>query len=58
MKTLRSATIQARVTPRVKEASEDVLHRIGLTMSGAMELFLRRVIKEQKLPFAIEVLDD
>ena len=53
----RTATIQARVFPGVKEASERVLRRIGLNMSEAMELFLRRVIADERIPFEIVALD-
>lgn len=53
----RSAMLQMRVTPAVKHASEQVLHRIGLSMTQAMELFLRRVIVDEKLPFEIIALD-
>jgi len=53
---VRTASIQARVTPAVKEASERVLRRIGLTMSEAVELFLRRVIIDEKLPFEVVAL--
>ncbi|MDR3470370.1 MAG: type II toxin-antitoxin system RelB/DinJ family antitoxin [Devosia sp.] len=52
----RSATIQVRVVPRVKAASEQVLWRIGLTMSEAVELFLRRVIVDERMPFEIVAL--
>jgi addiction module RelB/DinJ family antitoxin len=55
---LRTETLRARVYPQIKYASEDVLHRIGLNLSGAIELFLRRVIIDQKLPFEVEALDD
>jgi addiction module RelB/DinJ family antitoxin len=48
---VRTANIQARVVPAIKEASERVLWRIGLNMSEAMELFLRRIIIDEKLPF-------
>ena len=53
----RSATLQMRVTPGVKHASEKVFHRIGLSMTQAMELFLRRVIVDEKLPFEVVALD-
>ena len=49
--------LQARVQPEIKYASERILQRIGLTMTDAMELFLRRVIVDQKLPFEIIALD-
>jgi addiction module RelB/DinJ family antitoxin len=54
---LRTATIQARVFPPVKEASERVLSRIGLNMSEAMELFLRRVIVDERIPFELVALN-
>ena len=53
---VRTANIQARVVPAIKEASERVLWRIGLNMSEAMELFLRRVIIDEKLPFEVAAL--
>jgi addiction module RelB/DinJ family antitoxin len=53
----RSAMLQMRVTPAVKHASEQIFHRIGLTMTQAMELFLRRVIVDEKLPFEVIALD-
>ena len=54
----RSAIIQARVRPEIKFAGEQVLRSIGLTMTEAMELFLRRVIVEQRLPFEVTALDE
>jgi DNA-damage-inducible protein J len=54
----RTANVQARVTPEIKTASEYVLRRIGLNMTEAMELFLRRMIVDQKIPFEVVALDD
>lgn len=54
----RSAIVQARVRPEIKFAGEQVLRSIGLTMTEAMELFLRRVIVDQKLPFEVVALDE
>jgi addiction module RelB/DinJ family antitoxin len=50
--------LQMRVTPGVKHASEEVLRRIGLTMTDAMELFLRRMIVDQRIPFEVIALDN
>jgi addiction module RelB/DinJ family antitoxin len=47
----RTAMLQIRVTPAIKRASEVILRRIGLNMAEAVELFLRRMIVDQKLPF-------
>jgi addiction module RelB/DinJ family antitoxin len=54
----RSATIQVRVVPLVKKASEAVLTQIGFTMSEAIELFLRRVIIDEKIPFDLVTLQE
>ena len=49
--------LQMRVPPEIKCASEHVFRRIGLNMTDAMELFLRRVIVDQKIPFEVIALD-
>jgi len=54
----RSAMLQMRVTPAVKYASEQIFHRIGLSMTEAVELFLRRAILEEKLPFEVVALNE
>lgn len=50
--------LQIRVTPAIKQASEAILRRIGLNMTEAVELFLRRMIVDEKLPFEVVALDD
>jgi len=54
----RSAVIQARVRPEIKFAGERVLRGLGLTMTDFMELALRRLIIDQKLPFEAVALSD
>jgi DNA-damage-inducible protein J len=54
----RSAIIQARVRPEIKLAGELVLRNIGLTMTEAMELFLRRLIVDQRMPFEVVAMDE
>jgi addiction module RelB/DinJ family antitoxin len=54
----RTAVLQARVRPEISFASEDVLRRIGLNLTEAMELFLRRVLVDQRLPFEVVALDE
>ena len=54
---IRTATIQARVLPLIKTASERVLWNIGLNMSEAIELFLRRIIVDGRIPFDVVALD-
>lgn len=54
---VKGATIQVRVTPAVKAESERVLRGIGLNMSEAVELFLRRLIVDARIPFEVVALD-
>ena len=46
-----------RVTPAIKFGSEQVLRQLGLNMSEAMELFLHRMIVDQRIPFDVVALD-
>jgi addiction module RelB/DinJ family antitoxin len=55
---VRSAMLQMRVTPEIKFATEHVLRRIGLNLTEATELFFRRMIIDQRLPFDVVALDN
>ncbi len=48
--------IQIRIDPLQKEAAQKTLQKMGLTLSGAVKLFLLKVVEEQKLPFEITAL--
>jgi addiction module RelB/DinJ family antitoxin len=54
----RSAILQARVSPEIKYASEKVLRRLGLNMTEVLEMFLRRVVIDQRIPFDVVALSD
>ena len=55
---VRSAMLQMRVSPEIKLASEHVLRRIGLNLTEATELFLRRMIIDQRIPFEVIAIDN
>ncbi len=55
---IRSAMLQMRVSPEIKLASEHVLRRMGLNITEATELFLRRMIIDQRLPFEVVAFDN
>lgn len=46
-----------RVSPEIRLASENVLQRLGLNITEAMELFLRRMVIEQRIPFDVAAID-
>ena len=52
---MKTATARARINPEVKEKAEDILHSLGLSVSGAFELFYRQVILNNGLPFDVRI---
>lgn len=46
-----NSIINVRVDEGVKKQSSEILKKIGLDMSTAVNLFLRQVIVEKELPF-------
>ena len=47
------AHIQIRIDVEEKRAAQKVLDSMGLSLSGAIKLFLRKVVQEQRIPFEI-----
>lgn len=44
-----------RIEPEVHERAGEILDELGITMSGAINIFLRAVIREGGLPFDMKV---
>ena len=51
---MKSEVVHARVQSNVKTESEKVLSVIGITLSQAIDLFLRQVILKKGLPFKLD----
>ena len=49
------ATVTARVDENVKKEAETLFKKMGLNMSTAMNLFLKKCILEQGIPFELKV---
>ena len=49
------ATITIRVDEKVKKEAEELFHEMGLNMSTAMNIFLKRCILEEGIPFELKV---
>ena len=45
--------IQIRISAEEKEATQEVLEKMGLNFSSSIKLFLRKMVQEQKIPFEI-----
>ena len=54
----KTTTITIRVDPKVKKEAETTLHKLGLTTSQAVSLFLRQVSLARGLPFAVLLPDN
>ena len=49
----KSATLNLRVDPAVKQSAESVLSQLGLSMSTAVDMFLRQVSLTGGIPFRV-----
>ena len=51
----KTSSIFARVDPQVKEQAEAVLKSLGISVSNAVDIFLRQVVLHQGLPFDVKL---
>lgn len=47
-----------RIDPLLKDEALKVLEPLGLNLTGAVNIFLKAVIREQGLPFDVKIYDD
>ncbi len=47
----KTTSIFARVEPEIKEQAEMVLSKLGISMSNAINIFLRQVVLQNGLPY-------
>jgi DNA-damage-inducible protein J len=52
---MSTVAISARVDESSKKQAKSVLEKLGLSMSGAIELFFRQVVIHQGIPFDIRL---
>ena len=46
-----NVTVQARITPELKEEADAILGAIGLTSAEAIRVFLQQIVNSGGLPF-------
>ena len=51
---MKSDIVHARVDTEVKKDSERILNILGISMSQAIDLFLRQVVLKKGLPFPLD----
>lgn len=50
---MAATIVSARTDEQVKKQASEILGNLGLDMSGAINIFLRAIIRERGIPFAI-----
>jgi len=51
----KTATTHARLTPEIKKEAEDILNKLGISISAAYEMFYRQIIAHDGLPFELRI---
>lgn len=49
----KTATLNLRVNPTVKQRAEEVLTRLGIPMSTAIDMYLNQISLTGGIPFAV-----
>lgn len=47
--------INIKLEDNVKKKAEEILDELGFSMSGAINVFLKTVIRERRIPFSLEL---
>lgn len=51
----KTATIQTRIEPKVKNSAQKVLNKLNISMSEAISIFLTQVSLNKGIPFEIKI---
>ena len=51
----KTATIQTRINPELKEKAQAIFNKLNLTMSEAISLYLTQVTLQRGIPFEIKI---
>lgn len=51
----RSANVNVRVEPDVKRQAEDILDKLGVSVSAFINMTYRQVIMKRGIPFSVEL---
>ncbi len=52
---MRTAHVNVRTEPETKKSVETILKELGMTTSEAINLFFRRIIMSQGIPFDVRI---
>ena len=54
----KSATIQTRIDPVIKQKAQAVLRELNVTMSEAISMYLTQIALQRGIPFEIKIPND
>lgn len=54
----KSATINVRLNPQLKKEAEEIMSGLGISMSTAIEIYLRQIVLRGGLPFDVVIPKD
>ncbi|NMW84228.1 type II toxin-antitoxin system RelB/DinJ family antitoxin [Peptoniphilus sp. AGMB00490] len=52
------SSINFRIDSKLKEEMKDTCNRLGLDLTSAFTIYVRKVVSEQRIPFEISVSDN
>ena len=51
----KTSTLNLRVNPKLKNEAEDILSKLGIPMSTAINMFLSQVVLNNGIPFSVSL---
>ena len=54
---MKDQVIHARISESTKRESEQILSRIGMTISQAVDLYLRQIVLKKAIPFELTAIE-
>ncbi len=51
----RTATIQARIDPVIKQKAQQILNKLNISLSEAISLYLTQISLKRGIPFEIKI---
>lgn len=51
----KTATLNLRVDPYIKDQAEKILDEIGMPISTAIDVYLKRIISDRGIPFSLNL---
>ena len=54
----KTAVIQARIDPEVKNNAQNILNKLNISMSEAISIFLTQVSLNRGIPFDVKIPND